>query len=419
MKRYFIRCMGTILSAFTAFLTTDRAESAPHFDYEKTFTLGNDKYTITVYTGAAWYVGWVNLNPKTNSNATVDSRWNNVWRNFGDDLEQPMIIDYNAVSGNSSEYTGVLVSNRVFSVQQDSYSPITTERFADADSSQRILFTSVGWVTTMPPLAYSRSSSTFTNVGCCQYTPTGHSPGSYGFSYSGDGRGADVCPCFYTTADKVYTGSSCTSYEGKGKDFCTGTSVMGIGNGSSSNWPAVVRDVFYCYTYEGCTNSATMYTSFDYNSYTGLSGCHMIRVPMVGAVFGNVYPINNDLMDNVDTLNAADGSRTFDVFNPELTQKIACATPRNSSRDYSCASGATQSLDYLIYAGDNGCYTCPTVAGTSVGGYALSNTSFTVNSSVAGITACRFTKPMSSDAAGTFELTTSAGGTQTCYGIDT
>ena len=67
MKRYFIRCMGTILSAFTAFLTTDRAESAPHFDYEKTFTLGNDKYTITVYTGAAWYVGWVNLNPKTKS----------------------------------------------------------------------------------------------------------------------------------------------------------------------------------------------------------------------------------------------------------------------------------------------------------------------------------------------------------------
>ncbi len=417
MKRYFVRFVGTVLSALTAFLTTDRAESAPHFDYEKTFTLGNDKYTITVYTGAAWYVGWVNLNPKTNSDATVDSRWNNVWRSYNAEYyDQPMVIDYNATSGSSSSgYTGVLISERRFTRQMDSYNPIKFSRYVDSDAEQYLLFDKwVNWIIDMPLLAYSRSSSTFTNVGCCQYTPTGHTPGSYGFSYSGDGRAADVCPCFYTTADKVYTGNSCEQYQGRGKDFCTGTSVMGVGDETSSNWPAVVRDVFFCYTYSGCTSSDTMYKSFDPVNYTGLSGCHMIRVPMVGLV--GAY--ENDLQYNVDYVLFANGSVGFNVFNPELVEEMDCEAGSNNQKFMSCASGATPNLGYLTYGGTDGCYTCPTVAGISVGGYALSNTSFYVDEETAGVGACKFIKPTSSDTGGVFELTTYAGASQTCYGFE-
>lgn len=415
MKRYFVRCVGTVLSALTAFFTTDRAEAGPHFDYNKIFTLGNDKYTITVYTGAAWYVGWVNQNPKTNADATVDSRFNNVWRAYDtENYEQPMVIDYNATSGSSTAYTGVLISERVFRRQLSSYNPIKFSRFADPDAEQYLLFDSAAsWVTDMK-LAYSRTSSTFTDVGCCSYSPTGHTPGSYGFSYSGDGRGADVCPCFYTRADKVYTGKSCEQYQGRDKDYCTGTSVNSIGDGTSYNWPAVVRDVFFCYTYSGCTSSDTMYKSFDPVNYTGLSGCHMIRVPMVGLVGAS----ENDLQYNIDPVMSANGSVGFNVFNPELVETMDCEAGSNNQKFMSCASGATPNLDYLMYGGTDGCYTCPTVAGTSVGGYALSNTSFYVDKATAGVAACKFVTPTSSDAGGVFELTTSAGADQTCYGFE-
>lgn len=412
MKRFFIRCMGVILSTFSAFLTIDRAESSPYFDYAKTYTFGNDKYRITIYTGAAWYVGWKNMN--AGGSTTYNSEYTNLFSPpYGACYDQPAVLDYNAITGSSTAYTGLFISSRSFCVPEKTYIiPTTGVRFVDPIGIQNFLQDSAAsWVVDLGPLVYLRSASGFGAAGCCYYTPPEQSPGSYAFSYSGDGRSVSECPCFYTTADKVYTGSTCANYDGKGTEYCTGTSVIGIGDGTSKNWPAMVRDVFFCYTYSGCVDDSPTYSTFNNDTYAGYSGCHMIRVPIVG-LDGATY---NDLMDNVDTVSSTDGTTTFSVFNPELTRGMKCGG--GLDKYMSCASGAVKTR-YLYsnqYGNVEGCFPCPDVAGSTVGGYTLSNTSYDVDNNVVGIGACQFTKPVSSDGAGIFELTYSDGTSQTCY----
>lgn len=398
MKRYLIRCMGTILSAFATFLTTDRAEAGTlAFNYSGTFTLDNVKYTVSVYTGSAWYVGWINLNQGagSSSNATYKEIWVNTAYVSNKDGLQPTIAD------RRGSYSGVLVSSRDFNISATLSAPRFPLEGAGTGSQEILYDNSAGWVTSMKPLAYSPNSGIFKDAGCCYYTPTSRGGGSYGFSYSGNGQTHSACPCFYTLADKVYSGNSCTNYM---SSKCTGTSYTGGAEvGTSSKWPAKIVNVAFCYKFSSCTNTSKMYMKSSYTSTSDYSGCHMVRVPIVGKAEANV----NDLFYNTVL-----GDYT-EAFNPELTELMICETGYTARHSESCSSFVG---NFLNANGEGGCGVCPTVSGTTVGGYTISNTSGYVDDTTYGVKACKFSSPVSSDSYGTFELTSSAGTSQTCYG---
>ena len=404
MKRYLIRCMGTILCVITRCMVGPSGEAMAEGYADRTYTLGNDMYKIRYYTGAAWYVGWLNLNlpgPSSSQQTTRNKLFSTSTLTYKD---QPLVPYYHY-----SGYTGTAISARSFGYGNANGG--TAYSMETISGRNQYFLRENPWVTDMK-LVYAPTSSPFRNAGCCYYSKPIKAGNARSFSYSGNGEAGSTCPCFYTEADIVYTGSKCNYYEGKPYSYCTGVGVIkdgagasniGTGDGTSSYWPAAVHNVYYCYEYAGCASSS-QYIPFNPSSAVLPVGsnCHMARMPLVGLV---------DATTTTDLATTSDN-----VFNPVLSRAMRCGS---GTVDTSCAFSG---LSYYLHNAEVGCTSCPTVGSTisGPGGTSYSITGgggYGTRSSEYGVASCYVQNPAGADSAGYYTLLTSAGSTLTCdYG---
>ena len=409
LKRYLIRVFGNIFALGAGCFSWGRAAAAPGVPWsDDVYTLGKNKYKINIVVGEPWYVGWINRNLKGDEASDVLSqeKHDKLYALFdGAELSNPVtsMSQAHLITSSGMLASGVdiytLISSRWFYVGMSRSKGATGVRYGDPEGIQHWFWNQAGDHTLM----YTPTANTFIQAGCCMYSGKSFAGNARSFSYSGNGEAQSACPCFYMKADTMYSGEDC-SYK---RDInCSGTSYSGIERGSSYQYyPAVIHNVYFCYQFDGCADSVS-YPTFSATSYTGISGCHFVRNPLIGQ--DNAY--HNDIFDD---------SRDSDgYFTPVLTREMKCGSSFTSVyRDASCPSGAYNN-GYLQQYSRNGCFACPKVAGTTVGGYTLSNTNVSVQAGAIGISACKFSQPMSSDESGYFELTNSAGNTLTCNGYE-
>lgn len=410
MKRYFIRCMGAILSALSVGTGA------------KSGTVDSQAYGITVLPNDTnrWYVGWVSNNAgesHSNSFKNGDNIFNQPlltaddidasYYGYSVDANNNYVYVTQPVVKHSGDYTysGVTTSSGLVIISEGVYYLVnpgdgmyTGSRMgcsspgaASTGCRQYILKRSiaVGGVTS---LYYVATPYYFQAAGCCMIAS-----GASGFSYSGNNETYSECECFYTYGDVSYAGSS-TTCAGAKKATSGPTGTTGLIEDFDSTCPPRVQDVTVCYNHLSCVNNK--YTNQVVG--TGELGCDMILNPLVGMV--DATHENSSSIDNWD-LGRVECSSTGD--GTTCNMKWYC-TP-------SFIDDGMRYMTQSIYGAPNWCSACPVPNTTTVDGYTLTNTSYGSNGGY-GIGQCYVKGPTATDNSGTFEFTSSAGAAQTCYG---
>lgn len=418
MKRYFIRCMGAILSAMS-FGTQADAGSVDSHDYSITVA---PNYT------QRWYVGWVSNNGgESHSESFKNGKHifnqpllssddvSAAYNGFSVDSQGKIVVSQPLVTHSGEDIGGastgmVIVSAGSYNLLNPSgdgmiYTGARVGGYAGTGlGGQYILvdYTSVGNIGNR---FYVATDYYFRNAGCCFLNVCEYSgqTNCSGFSYSGNNEPYTQCECYYTYADVSYTGeTSCGAAKSAsaGPHGWTGLTTTTDGN-MDMDCPQRIQDVTLCYKHARCTNKK--YTNR--NPGQGVSGCDMISNPVVGMI--DAYHFNNGSdwdLGRISCASTGEGSRS--------TMSWYC-TPAFISG----ANGVDMDYMTIHAAGEtsNWCSACPVPNETTVAGYGLISTDYYSNGGY-GIDQCYITGAVASDNGGTFVFTDSAGATQTCYG---
>lgn len=401
MKRYFIRCMGAILSSLSIGTNTNAGMVDSH------------GYAVTVNENRTnrWYVGWLS----NNKNCYADT--SSSFRNGSHIFKQPRLdedsIDaaafgYNVADNGFVYVTQPEVSHSGEIIISEAYYYLlnpganayyTGARIGNTTGFRQYILVSFensnyGGI---GDLYYVATPNYFREAGCCMLDV--YSGASSGFSYSGNGESCSKCPCYYTYADVSYVGSAdcSTSTPGGGPYQTSGLSTT---NNRSKYCPHRIQDATVCYKHTVCYDKK--YT--DSQTGQGVSGCDMMLNPLVGmanAVHNDIdYPAGWDL----GRVTCAEDNMSW------------YCTPGFTSGVY--VNGETIFMNYMTttdYGKTNWCVDCPVPNTTTVDGFSLTNTSYGSNGGI-GIGQCYVNGPTTTDNSGTFEFTSSAGAAQTCYG---
>lgn len=404
MKRYFIRCMGAILSSLSIGTITNAG------------TVDSHDYTVTVAENSSnrWYVGWRSNNK--NCDAEIRSSFTN-----GNNIFYQELLTEDDIDADAFGY-GVDDLGFVYVTQPEVYSGggiiISAASYSLLNPGDRLYYTGarVGGTATgfgqyilvdrnvdygnVGSFYYVATPNYFQEAGCCKLnlcSYSGQGGDCSGFSYSGNGESCSKCPCYYTYADVSYSGdTNCNaSVPGGGPYPASGLSTT---SNYSKYCPNRIQDAIVCYQHQSCKDSK--YTDKDVVGQ-GLSGCDMILNPLVG------------MMDAVH--NDIDYPAGWDLGRVTCTEDNMSwyCTPLFMSGIY---GGNFMNYMTTTDAGKiNWCTACPVPTQTTMNTFPLTNTSYSSNGGI-GIASCYVKGPTATDNSGTFEFTTSAGATQTCYG---
>lgn len=418
MKRYFIRCMGAILSAMSFGTQADAGSVDSH------------NYTITVapnYT-RRWYVGWASNN-KGETHSESFTKGENIFnqpRLTEDDIDADAygysVDDYGWVyvrqpgithSGDVAGVTGsgmVITSDASFYLLNPSGDGIMYTGLRVGVEGQNtgvyMQYILVGrnhvGAGGVGNLIYAPTASYFHHAGCCVLDNICEYSGQSsctGFSYSGQGEDPITCPCYFTYADVSYSGSTdCYASTIGGGPYPSSGLTQTTDLNISKGCPARIQDVTVCYNHLTCGNSK--YTDKAAIGQ-GISGCDMILNPLVG--MANSKHVSTGVSDDWDL------------------GRVTCA---KDDMQWYCTPSFMSGMyngNYMNYMtttdyGDiNWCTACPVPTKTTMNTFPLTNTSYGSNGGI-GIASCYVKGPTAADNSGTFEFTTSAGATQTCYG---
>ncbi len=398
MKRYFIRCMGAILSSLSIGTNTNAG------------LVDSQGYTVTVDENRTnrWYVGW----KSNNEGETHSESFQNGNHIFNQNILTADDIDADAFGYGVEDNGYVYVTQP--EVSHSGEIIISAARYNLLNPGANAYYTGarVGNTTGFRQYILVNSDTNYGNIGKLYYVATSHyfreagccmlevySGSSSGFSYSGNGESYSECPCYYTYADVAYVGSAncSTSTPGGGPYQISGLSTT---NNRSKDCPHRIQDATVCYKHTRCFDKK--YT--DSQTGQGVSGCDMMLNPLVGMA----NAVHNDI----------DYPEDWDLGRVTCTEDNMSwyCTPGFTSGVY--VDGKTVYMNYMTttdYMTFNWCADCPVPNTTTVDGYELTNTSYGSNGGI-GIGQCYVDGPTATDNSGTFEFTTSAGTTQTCYG---
>lgn len=399
MKRYFIRCMGAILSSLSIGTNTNAGQVDSH------------GYTVTVNENRThrWYVGW------RSNNKNCDGDTSSSFRDGSHIFKQPRLdedsIDAAAfgykvnsqgfvyVTQPEVSHAGEIIISAAdyYLLNPGANAYYTGARVGNTTGfRQYILVSNDNNYGAIGDLYYVATPHYFQEAGCCMLDV--YSGSTSGFSYSGNGESCSECPCYYTYADVAYVGSAkcSTSTPGGGPYQISGLSTT---YNSSKDCPNRIQDATVCYKHTRCYDKK--YT--DSQTGQGVSGCDMILNPLVGmanAVHSDIdYPAGWDLM----RVTCTEDNMSW-YCTPGFTSGVS-------------VNGKMVYMNYMTttdYQTTNWCADCPVPNTTTVDGYELTNTSYGSNGGI-GIGQCYVNGPTAMDT-GTFEFVTSAGATQTCYG---
>lgn len=408
MKRYFIRCMGAILSSLSIGTNANAGQVDSH------------SYTVTVDENRTnrWYVGWVSNN-EGESHSESFKNGNHI---FNQNILTADDIDADAfgygVADNGYVYvtqpqvsrsSGIIISATRYNLLNPGGGAYYTGARVGATPDnttgfhQYILVNSNSNYGGVGRLYYVATPDYFKEAGCCMLnlcSYSGEGGGCSGFSYSGNGESYSKCPCYYTYADVSYSGDTdcSTSTPGGGPYPVSGLSTT---DNPSKGCPYRIQDATVCYKHTSCSDKK--YTEHSQTGQ-GVSGCDMMLNPLVGMVDA----VHNDI----------DYPAGWDLGRVTCTEDNMSwyCTPGFTSGVN--VGGKTVEMNYMTttdYGKIDWCAACPVPNTTTVDGYTLTNTSYDSDGGI-GIGECYVKGPTATDNSGTFEFTSSAGAAQTCYG---